>query len=173
MNRIFDALNLSPTTPGSDEIPPAPPTSFSHLIHPVLRTDVQAYEDFRSLLEVSRKSQPSSRVTSGTFSGLGIGNLANRDQSQLPERMSSTGSTSSLSTSNIYQSSPSTPNLPTSATSSFSGRDTPVIGTPLKETAFISVHLRKILSLHYVLTLHLVCLGSPEGQLSTACVKEN
>ena len=136
MNRIFDALNLSPTTPGSDEIPPAPPTSFSHLIHPVLRTDVQAYEDFRSLLEVSRKSQPSSRVTSGTFSGLGIGNLANRDQSQLPERMPSTGSTSSLSTSNIYQSSPSTPNLPTSATSSFSGRDTPVIGTPLKETAF-------------------------------------
>ena len=136
VNRIFDALNLSPTTPGGDEIPPAPPTSFSHLLHPVLRTDVQAYEDFRLLLEVSRKSQPSSRVTSGTFSGLGIGNLANRDQSQLPERMPSTGSTSSLSTSNIYQSSPSTPNLPTSATSSFSGRETPVVGVPLKDTAF-------------------------------------
>lgn len=136
MSRIFDALNLSPTTPGSDEISPAPPTSFTHLIHPVLRTDVQAYEDFRLLLEVSRKSQPSSRVTSATFSGLGIGNLANRDHSQLPERMPSTGSTSSLSTSNIYQSSPSTPNLPSSANSSFSGRDTPVIGMPLKETPF-------------------------------------
>ena len=136
MNRIFDALNLSPTTPGSDEIPPAPPTSFSHLIHPVLRTDVQVYEDFRSLLEMSRRSQPSSRVTSGTFSGLGIGNLTNRDQSQVPDRMPSTGSSSSLSTSNIHHSSPSTPNMPTSASSSYSGRETPVVGTPLKETSF-------------------------------------
>ena len=137
--KIFDALNLSPTTPGGEEIPPAPPTSFTHLLRPILRTDLQAYEDFRLLLETSRRSQPSSRVTSGTYGGLnnlGLGSLTNREQSHIPDRMPSNGSTSSLSTSNVYQSSPSTPNLPTSTNSSFSSREAPVAGTPLKETAF-------------------------------------
>ena len=132
VNRIFDALNLSPTTPGGEEVSPAPPTSFTHLLHPVLRTDLAAFEDFRTLLEMSRKSQPSSRVTSGTFTGLGLGNVTTHP----PDRIPSTGSTSSLSTSNIYQPSPTTPNLPTSAHSSFSSRDGPVPGTPLKETTF-------------------------------------
>lgn len=139
MSKIFDALNLSPTIPGGEEISPAPPTSFTHLLQPVLRLDLQAYEDFRVLLEVSRKSQPSSRVTSGNYSGLnglGLGNLTNREQSQIPNRMPSNGSTSSLSASNIHHSSPSTPNLPASTNSSFSSRDPPVSGTPLKETSF-------------------------------------
>ncbi|KAK4697910.1 Rab guanine nucleotide exchange factor SEC2, partial [Lecanoromycetidae sp. Uapishka_2] len=136
LSKVFDALNLSPTTPGTNDIPPAPPTSFTHLVSPVLRTDLQAFEDFHVLLEMSHKSQPSSRVTSGNFTGLGQGSLTPREQSHGPDRMPSTGSTSSLSTSNIYQSSPSTPNLTHSASSSFSSRDTPVIGTPLKETSF-------------------------------------
>lgn len=139
MSKIFDALNLSPTTPGGDEIPPAPPTSFTHLLQPVLRMDLQAYEDFHALLEMSRKSQPSSRVTSGNYgglNGLGLGNLTNRDQSQIPDRMPSNGSTSSLSASHIHHSSPSTPNLPASTNSSFSSRDAPVSGTPLKDTSF-------------------------------------
>ena len=132
MNRIFDVLNLSPTTPGGEDIPPAPPTSFTHLLHPVLRTDLASFEDFRILLETSRKSQPSSRVTSGTFNGLGLGNVT----SHPPDRMLSTGSTSSLSISNGYQSAPGTPNLSASANSSFSARDSPISGTPLKETSF-------------------------------------
>ena len=132
MNRLFDALNLSPTTPGSEEVPPAPPTSFTHLLHPVLRTDLAAFDDFHALLEMSRKSQPSSRVTSGTFHGLGLGNVT----SHHPDRIPSTGSTSSLSTSNVNQSAPNTPNLPSSTNSSFSSRDPPMIGTPLKETSF-------------------------------------
>lgn len=139
ISKIFDALNLSPTTPGGDEIPPAPPTSFTHLLQPVLRTDLQAYEDFHALLEMSRKSQPSSRVTSGNYgglNGLGLGSLTNREQSQVPDRMPSNGSTSSLSASNIHHSSPSTPNLSASANSSFSSRDAPVSGTPLKESSF-------------------------------------
>lgn len=136
LSKVFDALNLSPTTPGANDVPPAPPTSFTHLVSPVLRTDLQAFEDFHLLLEMSRRSQPSSRVTSGTFTGLGLGNLTPREQSHGPDRMPSTGSTSSLSTSNIHQSSPSTPNLTHSAHSSFSSRDTPVIGMPLKETSF-------------------------------------
>ena len=139
MSKIFDALNLSPTIPGSDEISPAPPTSFTHLLQPVLRLDLQAYEDFHALLELSRKSQPSSRVTSGNYSGvngLGIGNMSTREQSQIPDRMPSNGSTSSLSASNVHHSTPSTPNLPASTNSSFSSRDAPVSGTALKETLF-------------------------------------
>ena len=139
MSRILDALNLSPTIPGSDEILPAPPTTFTHLLQPVLRLDLQAYEDFHALLEMSRKSQPSSRVTSGNYSGLnglGLGNLSNREQSQILDRMPSNGSTSSLSASNIHHSSPSTPNLLASTSSSVSSRDAPVSGTPLKETPF-------------------------------------
>ena len=132
MNRIFDALNLSPTTPGGEEIPPAPPTTFTHLVHPILRMDLAAFEDFRTLLEMSRKSQPSSRVTSGTFNGLGMGNLT----SNQPDRMPSTSSTSSLTTSNVNISSPSTPNLASSSSSSFSTRESPIPGTPLKETPF-------------------------------------
>lgn len=132
INKIFDALNLSPTTPGGEDISPAPPTSFTHLLHPVLRTDLAAFEDFHLLLEISRKSQPSSRVTSGHFNGLGLGNLT----SGPPDRIPSTGSASSLSTSNAYYSSPSTPNLPTSTNSSFSSRDALAAGIPLKETAF-------------------------------------
>lgn len=136
MSKVLDALNLSPTNPGSDEIRPAPPTSFTHLLLPVLRFDLQAYDDFHALLEMSRKSQPSSRVTSGNYSGLGLGSLANREQSQIPDRMPSNGSTSSLSASNIHYSSPSTPNLPASTNSSFCSRDAPVSGMPLKETLF-------------------------------------
>ena len=139
MNKVFDLLNLSPTTPGSDEVPPAPPTSFTHLLQPVLRLDLQAYEDFHALLQLSRKSQPSSRVTSGNYggmNGLGLGSLTNREQSQIPDRMPSNGSTSSLSASSIHHSSPGTPNLPTSTKSSLSSRDAPVSGTPLKETSF-------------------------------------
>ena len=139
MNRTFDALNLSPTALGSDEVTPAPPTSFTHLLQPVLRLDLQAYEDFHALLELSRKSQPSSRATSGNYgglNGLGLGSLTNREQSHIPDRMPSNGSTSSLSASSIHHSSPSTPNLPASTNSSLSSRDIPVSGTPLKETSF-------------------------------------
>ena len=139
MNRTFDALNLSPTVLGSDEVTPAPPTSFTHLLQPVLRLDLQAYEDFHALLELSRKSQPSSRATSGNYgglNGLGLGSLTNREQSQIPDRMPSNGSTSSLSASSIHHSSPSTPNLAASTNSSLSSRDVPVGGTPLKETSF-------------------------------------
>ena len=138
MSKILDALHLSPTNPNGD-FTPAPPTSFTHLLSPVLRTDVQAFEDFHSLLEVSRKSQPNSRVTSGTysgFSGLGLGALANHRDSHHSPRLPSNGSTSSLSNSGTYPPTPTTPNLPPSANSSVSSRDAPVAGVSLKETLF-------------------------------------
>ena len=139
MNKLFDALHLSPTTPGGEIITPTPPTSLTHLIMPILRTDVQAYEDFHALLDVSRRSDPPSRVASGTYGalgGLGLTNLNKTDQSQISTRIPSNHSTSSLSASNTYQSPPGTPNKPLSTIASISSRDIPHNGMPLKETPF-------------------------------------
>ena len=133
--RVLEALHLSPVLHGVDEIPPAPPTSFSHLLSPVLRTDLQSYEDFRSLVQISKKSAPASRVTSGTYSGinaLGLNSLTNRDGNLQSGHLPSNGSTASLSTPNTYNhSSAATPNTPASAISSVSS---PLL--PLKETRF-------------------------------------
>ncbi|KAL9099791.1 MAG: hypothetical protein Q9163_004751 [Psora crenata] len=139
MSKLFDALRLSPTTPGGDYIPPAPPTTFNHLISPILRTDIQAYEDFNALLNIPRKSGPTNRVGSGNvagLSGLGVSNLGKSEPSHLSSPIPSNGSTSSLSASNTHQHSPCTPNLPSSTTSSISSRDNAANVTPLKETIF-------------------------------------
>lgn len=137
-SKIFEAFNVSPNTPGQDDIPPAPPTSFTYLLHPVLRTDLQSYDDFQALLQIPRNSTPSSRATSGTYGGLsalGIGNLTNRDPSHLSGHLPSNGSTSSLSTPATYPSTPGTPNNH-SPKSSASSRDPPTSTVPLKETRF-------------------------------------
>lgn len=139
MNRMFDALHLSPNLLGSEENLPAPPTSFTHLLHPILRTDLQAYDDFYSLLQTSRKSTPGSRVTSGSFGGLsvaGLSHLASRQQSNFPGHQISNGSSSSLSTHVTQHSSSISPSTPASANSSVSSRDSPLTATPLKETRF-------------------------------------
>ena len=138
-SKVLDAFHLSSNTPTLDDIPPAPPTNFTHLISPVLRTDVQAFDDFHALLDVSRRSGPPSRVTSGNygaFNGLGLSNVGKSEQSQIASRMPSNGSTSSLAASNTYHSSPGTPNLAPSTSTSISSRDMPTSGAPLKETAF-------------------------------------
>ena len=134
MTKIFDALHLSPTILGGNEIPPAPPTSFTHLLHPVLRNDLPAYEDFYTLLQTSRK--PASRATSGTYGALsaaGVGNLLNRELTHSNGHLPSNGSTSSLSMTGSYQSSPITPS---STNSSVSSRDISFNSIPLKETRF-------------------------------------
>ncbi|KAL8784555.1 MAG: hypothetical protein Q9213_003903 [Squamulea squamosa] len=136
INQAFDGPQASPASPGINDIAPAPPTSFIHLLHPVLRTDLQACDDFHSLLSTSRKSSPSSRVPSGSFGTLnvaGLSHLAGREQQQTPGRLPSTGSTSSLSTSATY---PSSPAAPSSTNSSVSSRDPVVNSMPLKETRF-------------------------------------
>ncbi|KAL8772045.1 MAG: hypothetical protein Q9209_002711 [Squamulea sp. 1 TL-2023] len=135
INQTFDGPQASPASPGINDIAPAPPTSFIHLLHPVLRTDLQAYDDFHTLLSTSRKSSPSSRVSSGSLGTLnvtGLSHLAGREQ-QIPSRLPSTGSTSSLSTSATY---PSSPAAPSSTNSSVSSRDPVVNSMALKETRF-------------------------------------
>ena len=136
INRIYDAFHLLPTE--SQEIPPAPPTSFTHLISPVLRTDLQSYEDFLALMQLSRSSAPPSRVSSGSYAGLnvmGLANLTNRD-SHASSNVPSNASTTSFSTAATNNGSPVTPITPASANSSVSSRDAPSPTLPLKETKF-------------------------------------
>ena len=134
MNRVFEQLHISTDVP-SEDFPPAPPTTFTHLLSPVLRTDLTAYDDFHSLLETSRKSSPSSRVTSGSYGSLNLAALASAHRDQIHKLGS--GSTSSLSTSGTWKSTPGTPSTaPSSANSSVSTRDLPISNTPLKETRF-------------------------------------
>lgn len=135
-NHGFDRTSTLTTSIGMNDIVPAPPTSFTHLLHPILRTDLQAYDDFHTLLSMSRKSSPSSRVSSGSFGALnvsGLSHLAGREQQHITGRLPSTGSTSSLSSSAAY---PSSPMVPSSTNSSVSSRDLPGNSTALKETRF-------------------------------------
>lgn len=139
LNKVFDALRLSPNTPGTVNIPPAHPTSFTHLIHPVLRTDLQAYDDFHSLLQMYRSSAPPSRVTSGSYGGLNVMsfvNSTNQAQSHNLNHVPSNGSTSSLSAAGTHASTPGTPSTAASTNSGTSPRDHPLTNTPLKDTRF-------------------------------------
>ncbi|KAL8945972.1 MAG: hypothetical protein Q9222_007571 [Ikaeria aurantiellina] len=136
LTRGLDSLHLSPVSAAMDDVVPAPPTSFSHILYPVVRTDLQAYEDFHTLLSMSRKSSPSSRISSGSFGTLNVSalsHLSGREQHYLNGRLPSTGSTSSLSTSTTW---PSSPAAPSSTNSSVSSRDVSLSGMALKETRF-------------------------------------
>ncbi|KAL5604393.1 uncharacterized protein BROUX77_004579 [Berkeleyomyces rouxiae] len=59
---------LSPTTEQHATMPPpASPTSLTHLITPVLRTDLNVYEDFKTLVNVSHNY--ANRLSGGSFFG--------------------------------------------------------------------------------------------------------
>lgn len=139
MSKNFESLHMLSNSAENVEILPAPPTSFSHLLHPVLRTDLQAYDDFRSLLQISRKSAPPSRVTSGSYGGLNVadlGHLADHEQGHKSGRQPSNGSTSSISTPITHQSSPTSPSTPASTSSNISAKEFSPTIVSLKETRF-------------------------------------
>lgn len=60
----------------AEELTPGPCASFPQLIRIVCRTDLQAYEDFRELLTISRSSKPPSRAASGHYASLNVMSLA-------------------------------------------------------------------------------------------------
>ncbi|KKY21003.1 putative gdp gtp exchange factor sec2p [Phaeomoniella chlamydospora] len=122
-NRLMEVMNLSPVTPGDGDISPAPSTTFTHLLKPICRIDLPAYEDYRQLIAVA-KSQPASRVTSGTYAGLNVMGLAGLG----PSSQSGT-STPNGTGSHGNMVSPSTPGSFTPP----GAKDPPV---PLKETKF-------------------------------------
>ncbi|OKL62961.1 hypothetical protein UA08_01978 [Talaromyces atroroseus] len=115
IGRLLDSSNLSSAMIAAD-ISPAPSTSFPHLIKPVYRVDMVAYDDFRELMNFAKTSKPSSRVASGSYGGLNVMGLAG---------LTSSGSNSNVGGTLTPQS--STPN----------GSPQPnVVHTPLKDTRF-------------------------------------
>ncbi|CRK21472.1 hypothetical protein BN1708_013129 [Verticillium longisporum] len=118
-----------------EPVSPTYPTSFSHLIQPVLRTDLASYEDFTALARLSKKHAAGNRHSSGSMPGankLGSG-LGGSISSAHP----SNASTTSLSTAGtpVTTTAPQTPNTPASMVSVGSAD----AGTPvpaLKETKY-------------------------------------
>ncbi|KAH4060410.1 hypothetical protein HBH49_001640 [Parastagonospora nodorum] len=88
MSKLLEAVNLTPNTPGTEDFSPEHPLHFSHLIHPVLRSDLVAFQEFQDMLKInSRSSAPPSRVSSGSYGSLnvlGLGSLTNHSSSSLP-----------------------------------------------------------------------------------------
>ncbi|KAH7405664.1 hypothetical protein DE146DRAFT_649377 [Phaeosphaeria sp. MPI-PUGE-AT-0046c] len=88
MSKLLEAINLTPNTPGTEEFSPEHPLHFSHLISPVLRSDLAAFNEFQDMLKISaRSSAPPSRVSSGSYGSLnvlGLGSLTNNSSSSLP-----------------------------------------------------------------------------------------
>ncbi len=116
---------------GMEPISPSHPTSFAHLLQPVLRTDLSAYDDFVGLIRTSKRlsTTVNSRPPSGTHSSLAVLGLG------LSSSVAAIGSPSSSSSP-----SPSPPHAgtPTSATGSSPqtpNTPAPVVHLPpLKET---------------------------------------
>lgn len=134
--RLLEAMNLSPRSiQTGDEISPAPSTTLTHLLKPVCRTDLPAYEDFRHLLLLSQKSQPASRVTSGSYAGLsvmGLGALTPSSSSS-PLQPPANNSSTSLNAPST-QSTTTSPQLPGSFSPNTTTTDRGP--TPLKELKF-------------------------------------
>ncbi|KAB5559792.1 hypothetical protein GE09DRAFT_914215, partial [Coniochaeta sp. 2T2.1] len=133
VNNSEPALDSAPHSAAPEPMPLSPsyPTSFSHLLQPVLNTDLTAFTDFRELLRVSKRFS-SHRVSTGSQAsglvGLGLGHSSS---------VKSTGSASSMSTigTPVSQSAPHTPNTPAS-TASLSSPAALVSLPPLKDTKF-------------------------------------
>lgn len=87
MSKLLEAVNLTPNTPGTDDFTPDHPLHFSHLIQPVLRSDLTAVKEFQDMLKISRSSAPASRASSGNYGSLnvlGLGSLTNSSTTSLP-----------------------------------------------------------------------------------------
>jgi Rab guanine nucleotide exchange factor SEC2 len=118
-----------------EPVSPTYPTSFTHLLQTVLRTDLSSYDDFTSLLRMSKNVPAASRASSGSYGHIGLGlGLSNYSQSTT-HAAPTNGSSSSLSTTATLNSSPVTPTTPASTVST-SSTNGPNSLTPLKETKF-------------------------------------
>ncbi|KAE8351500.1 hypothetical protein BDV28DRAFT_149948 [Aspergillus coremiiformis] len=71
-----ETLVPSESTSVWEELTPGPSTSLPHLLRPVCRTDIHAFEEFKELFTLSSVSIPPSRATSGSYTGLNVMSLA-------------------------------------------------------------------------------------------------
>ncbi|KAL7947958.1 hypothetical protein V8C42DRAFT_342945 [Trichoderma barbatum] len=126
----------SPSRHNSDaHYTPAPPTSLTHLIQPVLRTDIAGYEDFLALARLSHQ-RPGNRGSAGSIGGfIGLGgstssaHLSNASTSSL-------SAFSTLAPSINSAASQSTNASATTPTPTASAASTPSTIPHLKETRF-------------------------------------
>ncbi|KEY65457.1 hypothetical protein S7711_08587 [Stachybotrys chartarum IBT 7711] len=125
---ITDGTVNSPTT---EALPVAHPTSFQHLIQPVLRTDLNFYQDFVTLARVSRK-RSGSRVSSGSIGGINALSMALGGSTSSAHPSNS--STTSFTTAATSNSAPQSPNTPASTVSTGSAPGMPL--PTLRETRF-------------------------------------
>lgn len=72
-----------------EEFTPGSSSCFPQHLRMVCRTDLQAYEDFRDLLVLSRSSKPPSRAASGSYGGLNVMGLASFASGGSPSSTSS------------------------------------------------------------------------------------
>ncbi|KAK4966347.1 rab guanine nucleotide exchange factor S2 [Elasticomyces elasticus] len=84
------ALQFSPTGGAAAELTPDHPLHFSHLLAPIMRTDIASYLDFRELLALSRRASPHSRQSSSST------NLASSSQTNLASTSAAATSSPSL-----------------------------------------------------------------------------
>ncbi|KAL6858225.1 rab guanine nucleotide exchange factor S2 [Amphichorda felina] len=125
-----DVTVASPNSHGAN---PANPTSFSHLIQPVLRHDLAMYDDFVSLAKLARQ-RTGSRDSSSSLGRIGLPSLGlgGNPSSTHP----SNGSVSSLNTTG-YAATSSAPQSPNTPASGFSASSpTPAALTSLRDTKF-------------------------------------
>ncbi|KAI9825979.1 MAG: hypothetical protein M1819_007480 [Sarea resinae] len=129
-SRTTENLHLSPNGAIADDVSPAQPLSFSHLIHPILRNDLQAYEDFRSLLQAAKSTAPPSRASSGSYGGLNMMGLRNFASSSQLHANATASANASAATPGP---SPTSPVTPASNNSAGSGKEA---ATSLRDTPF-------------------------------------
>ena len=122
---VSDVVVASPNTHAPT---PANPTSFHHLIQPVLRHDLAMYDDFVTLARLARQRNSGSRVSSSSLAGIGLPSLGLGGTPSSAHL--SNGSVSSLNT----MSAPQSPNTPASVASASS--PAPATVPSLRDTKF-------------------------------------
>ena len=120
-----------PTQPGTAPPSPSYPTSFTYLVQPVLRTDIAAYDEFLSLLHMSKNVVTGNRASSGSYGSIGLG-LGLGGYTGGGSQVLSGTTTTSPSTMGGISSTPGTPLTPASSVSANS--NAPNSLTPLKDT---------------------------------------
>ncbi|CAD6498918.1 BgTH12-04574, partial [Blumeria graminis f. sp. triticale] len=113
-------MEMTPVSSVQELVTPTYPTSFTHLIQTVLRTDLPAYDEFTNLIKTTKKLNTGNRISSGSYSGTESSiNLGNHSGLVLTASANSPRPSPS-----IYTTSPATPITPMSSTTSNSTQNT-------------------------------------------------
>lgn len=137
----FDSKDDETPFSAADESLPEPvspsyPTSFTHLVQPILRTDLSSYEDFKILVQTTKRLSVRSRPPSGAFGASAMSALGLTAGHSMSPSNASTSSVASTVPTSSSGSLPQTPNTPGSAALSAGSGAAAVPVPPLKDTRF-------------------------------------